>query len=163
MSVVKINAIAVPDGQGELLEQRFAERAHLVEGMAGFEGFELLRPVRGDDRYFVVTHWRDHESFQAWVGSDSFRQGHAGSAGDRPRFGGRASLLEFDVVDLATVSQPTGHSQHRPEHATTAGIPAPDLGWVQPIDDRFDPPTAWMLRDLDSTGAPSSSRKWVHR
>jgi heme-degrading monooxygenase HmoA len=101
MSVVKINAIAVPDGNGELLEQRFAERAHLVEGMPGFEGFELLRPVRGETRYFVVTHWRDDDSFQAWVGSDAFRQGHARSTDGAP-IGGHASLLEFDVVDLVT-------------------------------------------------------------
>ena len=45
MSVVKINAIAVPEGMGPMLEQRFAERARIVETMPGFEGFELLRPV----------------------------------------------------------------------------------------------------------------------
>ncbi|HEX6311130.1 MAG TPA: antibiotic biosynthesis monooxygenase, partial [Acidimicrobiia bacterium] len=57
MSVVKINAIEVPEGMGPELEERFAKRAREVENMPGFEGFELLRPVEGESRYFVYTRW----------------------------------------------------------------------------------------------------------
>ena len=49
MSVVKINAIAVPEGAGAELEARFAARARSVEQMPGFEDFQLLRPVEGED------------------------------------------------------------------------------------------------------------------
>ena len=31
--------------------------------MQGFEGFELLRPVEGDHRYYVYTRWRSEEDF----------------------------------------------------------------------------------------------------
>jgi heme-degrading monooxygenase HmoA len=55
MSVIKINAIAVPEGAGPELERRFAARKHAVDSFPGFEGFQLLRPVKGDSRYFVVT------------------------------------------------------------------------------------------------------------
>jgi heme-degrading monooxygenase HmoA len=48
MSVVKINAIAVPEGMGAELEKRFAARVGAVEKMPGFEGFELLRPTNGE-------------------------------------------------------------------------------------------------------------------
>ncbi|HET9258641.1 MAG TPA: antibiotic biosynthesis monooxygenase [Acidimicrobiia bacterium] len=101
MSVVKINAIAVPEGQGVELERRFAGRARLVEGMPGFEGFELLRPVAGDSRYFVITHWADDESFQAWVESTEFRKGHAqADAADGKPVASHSALLEFEVVEL---------------------------------------------------------------
>ena len=50
MSVVKINAISVPPQAGPELERRFAARAGAVEGAPGFLGFQLLRPVQGDDR-----------------------------------------------------------------------------------------------------------------
>lgn len=50
MTVVKINAIHVPEGSGPELEKRFAHRAHSVDGSKGFLGFQLLRPVKGDDR-----------------------------------------------------------------------------------------------------------------
>lgn len=110
MSVVKINAIDVPAEMGAHLEERFAARAHLVEGMPGFEGFELLRPVSGDTRYFVVTHWADDESFQAWVNSESFQKGHARPEGDGPAVAPQATLLEFEVVEFATPVESTPES-----------------------------------------------------
>ena len=95
MSVVKINAIAVPPQAHEELERRFSARAHTVDGAAGFLGFQLLRPVKGDDRYFVVTHWQDDESFLAWRDGDA-RQAHAGERAKALAAG--ADLLEFEVV-----------------------------------------------------------------
>lgn len=109
MSVVKINAISVPDGAGPELEARFAARARSVETMPGFEEFQLLRPVEGDDRYFVYTRWDSEESFQAWVQSQAFAHGHAGPAGkpadgaDAPKpVSTGAELLAFEVVQQVT-------------------------------------------------------------
>ncbi|MFC5727357.1 MULTISPECIES: antibiotic biosynthesis monooxygenase family protein [Nocardioides] len=99
MSVVKINAIHVPEGAGAHLEERFAARAGAVEKSPGFLGFQLLRPTAGEDRYFVVTHWADQESFDAWRAGDG-RAAHAqrpGEEAQRPVAGG-ADLLEFEVV-----------------------------------------------------------------
>ena len=95
MTVVKINAIEIPEGAGPELEQRFAHRAHAVEGSPGFERFELLRPIKGDNRYFVVTHWDSEESFQAWANGPA-RAAHAGERKNPVATG--ASLLEFEVV-----------------------------------------------------------------
>ena len=95
MSVVKINAISVPPQAREELEKRFAARAHTVDSSPGFLGFQLLRPVAGDDRYFVVTHWRDEEAFAAWRDGDA-RAAHAGERA-KPVASG-ADLLEFEVV-----------------------------------------------------------------
>jgi heme oxygenase (mycobilin-producing) len=83
VSVVKINVLQVPEGRGEVLEQRFAARAGEVEKVDGFESFELLRPTEGFDRYLVVTRWRDEEAFQGWLSSQAFQKGHAQSAGDQ--------------------------------------------------------------------------------
>jgi heme-degrading monooxygenase HmoA len=100
VSVVKINAIEVDPERGPELEERFANRASEVEKMPGFEGFELLRPVAGETRYFVYTRWESEEAFQAWVGSQEFRRGHAQAAADqgqRPVAHG-SSVLGFEVV-----------------------------------------------------------------
>ena len=67
MAVVKINAIEVSEGNGPELERRFAARLHAVDSAPGFLGFELLRPVSGDTRYFVYTKWESEEAFQAWA------------------------------------------------------------------------------------------------
>ncbi|MEU0542441.1 antibiotic biosynthesis monooxygenase [Nocardia sp. NPDC005978] len=96
MAVVKINAIEVPEGAGPELEKRFAARAHAVENSPGFLGFQLLRPVAGDQRYFVVTQWDSESSFEAWRDGPA-RSAHAGSEQRKPVSTG-ASLLEFEVV-----------------------------------------------------------------
>ncbi len=108
MSVVKINAIAVPEGAGAELEARFAARARSVEQMPGFEEFQLLRPVEGETRYFVYTRWDSEESFQAWVSSQAFQHGHARaeSADGKPVATG-SQLLAFEVVELVAKPAPS--------------------------------------------------------
>lgn len=93
--MVKINAIEVPEGSGPELEKRFAARMGAVDGAPGFLGFELLRPVSGETRYFVYTRWESDEHFQAWM-SGSGREAHAGQRA-RP-VGTGSALLEFEVV-----------------------------------------------------------------
>ncbi|GAA3892216.1 mycobilin-forming heme oxygenase MhuD [Saccharothrix violaceirubra] len=99
MAVVKINAIHVPEGSGEELEKRFAARLGAVDSSPGFLGFQLLRPVAGDTRYFVVTQWEDDASFQAWREGS----GQAAHAGERAKpVATGADLLEFEVVLSST-------------------------------------------------------------
>lgn len=100
MSVVKINAISVPEGSGSELESRFAARKHAVDSSPGFEGFQLLRPTAGDDRYFVVTQWATEADFQDW--RDHRAAAAHGGQDDEQRkpVATGAELLEFEVVDL---------------------------------------------------------------
>lgn len=103
MAVVKINAISVPEGAGPELEKRFANRAHSVDGSKGFLGFQLLRPTKGESRYFVVTQWESDEAFQAWATGPAV-EAHAGQRANPVATG--ASLLEFEVVlDVAGSGQ----------------------------------------------------------
>jgi len=112
MSVVKINAIEVPPGKGAELEARFAARAGMVDQQPGFEEFMLLRPVAGDDRYFVLTRWESEAAFQAWRAGQAFQHQHrethedggAGEAKPQHPVATGASLLEFEVVSLTTPS-----------------------------------------------------------
>ena len=99
MSIVRINAITVPDGAGDELAHRFRRRVGEVERMAGFEGFELLRPVEGNT-WYVYTRWASEEDFLAWVHSPAFARGHA-EASRQPVAHG-AELLSFDVVLAAS-------------------------------------------------------------
>jgi heme-degrading monooxygenase HmoA len=111
MAVVKINAIEIPEGAGPELERRFANRLHAVDGQPGFISFELLRPVAGETRYFVLTHWEDEESFQAWRNGPAI-EAHAGERGRGVGHGhGQgtvatgATLLEFEVVQFSSAEK----------------------------------------------------------
>lgn len=97
MSIVKINALEVPDHLRETLEERFRARAGEVDEFPGFEGFTLLRPADEHGRYFVVTRWESEEAFQRWVDSTAFGHGHAGSREEGPAAAG-AELFSFEVV-----------------------------------------------------------------
>jgi heme-degrading monooxygenase HmoA len=97
MSVVKINAINVPEERREELEERFAARAGQVSGSPGFEAFELLRPTDGRDTYLVYTRWRSEEDFQAWVQSPAFAHGHRAHETQGP-VSSHSELWGFDVV-----------------------------------------------------------------
>jgi heme oxygenase (mycobilin-producing) len=121
VSVVRINVLQVPEGRGEVLEQRFAARAGEVEKVDGFESFELLRPTDGIDRYLVVTRWRDEEAFQAWMSSMAFQQGHARAGGD----GGEAPGGEAPAGGHPGGEAPAaGHPGGAPTGGAPAGGPA---------------------------------------
>lgn len=92
MSVVKINVLAAKGDPAEL-ERRFAARRHSVDAEPGFEGFELLRPVAGEDRYYVITRWADEDSFRAWHAKRQPRDPSTTASTSQ-------GMLEFEVVDL---------------------------------------------------------------
>ena len=103
MTIIRINAITVPENGGPELERRFAARSRSVDGVDGFEGFELLRPSDTSNRYFVMTRWRDAESFSAWVASPAFAHEHASAAdGTSGPVAVHSELLSFEVVDLSS-------------------------------------------------------------
>jgi heme-degrading monooxygenase HmoA len=102
MAVVKINAIEVPEGSGPELERRFGTRHGSVESAPGFLGFELLRPVAGENRYFVYTKWESDEHFEAWRNGPAM-EAHAGARAKPVATG--SSLLEFEVVQSVTPAQ----------------------------------------------------------
>ncbi|GAB3495052.1 antibiotic biosynthesis monooxygenase family protein [Amycolatopsis cihanbeyliensis] len=94
MAVVKINAIEVPEGAGPELEKRFAARMSALDAEPGFLGFELLRPVAGETRYFAYTRWETEEHFQAWMAGPA-KEAHGGHG--KP-VGTGSGLLEFEVA-----------------------------------------------------------------
>ena len=100
MPFVAINVLSVPAPMREVLEQRFGARAGEVEKMPGFEAFELLRPVEGQDRYLVYTRWASKEDFERWLSSQAFGQGHAQHQGQGPAASG-SELWTFEVATAA--------------------------------------------------------------
>lgn len=66
MSYIAINVLTVAEGMGPDLEKRFANRAGTIEESPGFEGFQLMRPESGTEKYFVLSKWTTKEDFEVW-------------------------------------------------------------------------------------------------
>jgi heme oxygenase (mycobilin-producing) len=97
--IVTCNRIPVNPEYADAFEQRFADRANLVDGMPGFISFQLLRPWNEGDPYIVMTFWESEEHFKGWTQSAEFKQGHARS-GTLPQgaFSGHPKLEMFEVI-----------------------------------------------------------------
>ncbi|TVR20100.1 MAG: antibiotic biosynthesis monooxygenase [Anaerolineaceae bacterium] len=100
---VVCNRIPVKPEHAEAFEERFADRAQMVDGMEGFVSFNLLRPKDQDDPYIVMTFWETEAHFVAWTTSDAFKEGHARSGTLPPdTFLGHPKIETFDVIQSTT-------------------------------------------------------------
>ncbi len=111
MSVVKINALEIPPQAGDEIVKRFTARLDSLADVAGFEGFELLKPTgETEQRWFVYTRWADQASYETWRDGDGARASHAQEATDGgkqpPPVSMGATLLEFEVTVAAGPGAP---------------------------------------------------------
>jgi len=103
MMIVTCNRIPVNPEHAAAFEERFADRASLVDGMLGFISFQLLRPKSEGDPYVVMTFWESDAHFKAWTESAAFKEGHARSGTLPPQaFAGHPKLEIYDVIQSTT-------------------------------------------------------------
>lgn len=86
------------------MADRFAARVGHVDNAEGFEEFQLLRPADGREQWLVYTRWRDRESFEAWVGSQAFGEGHARPEGPGGPVASTSTLWAFSVEQRAAAN-----------------------------------------------------------
>ncbi len=111
---VVTNRIPVTKGQEEAFEDRFRNRAHLIDQSPGFIKNQVLRPVQrrfnhktgafeetSEPGYHLVqTWWESEQHFWDWTQSESFRIAHS----NRPpaeMFAG-PNVMEIHKVILST-------------------------------------------------------------
>jgi heme oxygenase (mycobilin-producing) len=92
------NRIYVTPEYAEAFEQRFRERAMLVDQMPGFISNQVLRPVNEGEPYVVFTTWNSRQDFLNWVRSDAFVKGHAQSGSLPKEAFSRSNELEMHEV-----------------------------------------------------------------
>jgi heme-degrading monooxygenase HmoA len=88
--VIVTNRIPVAAGHEEAFEERFKNRAHLIDKSPGFLWNKILRPIkrRLDHKtgeivetdettyYLVQTAWESEDRFWDWTKSPEFMQAH---------------------------------------------------------------------------------------
>ncbi|HUQ33753.1 MAG TPA: antibiotic biosynthesis monooxygenase [Pyrinomonadaceae bacterium] len=104
------NRIYVKQEYADAFEQRFRERAGLVDKMPGFVSNQILRPVNEEDPYVVFTTWESRQDFLNWVRSDEFVKGHAQS-GTLPK----DAFPRSNVLEMHEVIQDSARPELEPE------------------------------------------------
>ncbi len=100
--IVVANRIPVNPEYAEAFEQRFMDRERQVDGMPGFISFQILRPSVPEDPYVVMTFWETRESYETWISSEAFKQGHA-----QPSKLPRDAFLGHPKIEVHEVIQST--------------------------------------------------------
>lgn len=71
-----LNNIPVTEEGRGIFEERFSNRARLIEAEPGFIAIRVLRPLNSDT-YVILTMWEDEESFTNWQSSQAYGKAHA--------------------------------------------------------------------------------------
>jgi heme-degrading monooxygenase HmoA len=101
--IVIANRIPVNPEFNEQFEERFRNRASLVDQMPGFISFQILRPKQEGDPYIVQTMWESEEHFRAWTESEEFKQGHGKSApSPEGMFAGKSKMEMHEIIQQAS-------------------------------------------------------------
>lgn len=74
--IVVANRILVAKDHEKEFENRFKNRAGLVDTMSGFIRNEILRPIQSD-YYVILTYWESIEDFRSWTESEEFKKAHS--------------------------------------------------------------------------------------
>ena len=91
-----INRLPVKEGAADQIVERFAGSGGHVQGFPGFVSMEVLR-ADGGDEVLVITRWQDRDAFDAWVGSEEFKQAH-GRGGGGDLLSGHPQMGSYDVA-----------------------------------------------------------------
>jgi len=102
--------VRIPVGseeEGARIEERFRNRAGLVDTQPGFMGFELLK---GESEYISSTRWATREDLDRWMGSEA----NAAAHGRNPMPTGGGHPHSGPLNSAAAEGAPQADSGQRP-------------------------------------------------
>jgi heme-degrading monooxygenase HmoA len=74
---VTMNRFTINPEHWDDFENRFKQRAGLIDDEPGFIRNTVLRPQENSsDQHIVMTYWLSREAFEIWTKSESFRKAH---------------------------------------------------------------------------------------
>ena len=75
---VAVSHFVIANNMVEEVRQAFRNRPHLVDEAEGFIRMEVISPTEQPSAIWLMTYWKDKESFEAWHGSHQYKDSHIG-------------------------------------------------------------------------------------
>lgn len=99
MSIIVTNELTIPAARAPEVTAKFTANAQRLDGAEGFEGFELCQPTDPeDDRWLVITRWRDEDAYEAWRQSRHFHQSHPNGGDENHRGAANSVIRHYRVA-----------------------------------------------------------------
>lgn len=73
---VAVNYITCSEDYRQRFEELFATRAKAIDLMPGFIDMHVLKPMKEDGDYLIVSYWETEDAFKDWTRSEAFLEGH---------------------------------------------------------------------------------------
>ncbi len=75
---IALSTFAIANGMTEEVQQAFLRRPHLVDSVPGFVRMDVFSPVDNSEEIWLLTFWRDPESYHSWYRSHAHHESHRG-------------------------------------------------------------------------------------
>jgi heme-degrading monooxygenase HmoA len=76
--LMALSRFTIANGMAEEVRAAFRQRPHIVDRAPGFLGMEVMSPVGDAAEIWLVTRWRDEQSYHSWHRSHEYHESHKG-------------------------------------------------------------------------------------
>ncbi len=71
-----VSKFTVANNMTKEVKDAFMNRPHLVDKASGFVRLDVLSPRDTSDEIWLITYWKNEDSFNAWHRSHAFKESH---------------------------------------------------------------------------------------
>ena len=98
--LIATNRFKIQHGREQEFEEVGRIRDTFLDGVPGFERFQLLRGPTNESETLYISHstWESREAFEDWTRSEAFRKAHGGAGGSKGLVLGHPQFEGFDKV-----------------------------------------------------------------
>ena len=95
---VALSRFVVAGGMGDEVKRAFGERPHLVDSAPGYVRMDVISPLDRPEEIWLITYWRDAESFRVWHRSHEYHESHRRIPKGLKLVRGSAEVRHFEYV-----------------------------------------------------------------
>jgi len=95
--IVVLSRFTIANGMAGEVRAAFRDRLHLVDQASGFLGMEVMNPIGDLAEVWLVTRWRDEQSYRNWHRGHEYHESHKGIPKGLKLVPGSAEVRLFEV------------------------------------------------------------------
>lgn len=73
---IALSKFVVANGMTNEVKEAFKNRPHLVEDNPDFVRMDVISPIDNPDEIWLITYWKNENSYQLWHHSPEHHQSH---------------------------------------------------------------------------------------